>query len=89
MAFHYPDKAAARAALYDAALLLLEADLQLACLDFATVDCLSKLCSRINQGQEICPSPVGWPEQCPSREDHTGSSDPYNSPALAGWGSID
>lgn len=59
MAFHYANKEEAKAALYDAAMVLLEADPHLG-LPFrlTTVSDLSDLCHRIANGQPISKSPL-------------------------------
>ena len=58
MAFHYQDADEARAAIYDAALLLLEADHHLGVLDLPTVQQLSRVCHRIAHGEPVSKSPL-------------------------------
>jgi hypothetical protein len=53
MAFHYRSDAEARAAIYDAALLLLEADHAIGVLDLPTVQRLSDVCHRIANEQPV------------------------------------
>jgi hypothetical protein len=59
MAFHFHDKEAARAAIYDAALLLLQADAAVSLpIGLLAVTELSELCRAIEQGRKISRSPV-------------------------------
>lgn len=59
MAFHYGSPEEARAALYDAALVLLEADPQIGLpFSLGTITDLSNLCRRIADGQQISRSPL-------------------------------
>jgi hypothetical protein len=60
MAFHFQDREAARTALYDAAVLILEADLAVSLqpLSLATVQELSALCRAIEGGRKVSRSPV-------------------------------
>ncbi len=58
MAFHYKSKEEARAAIYDAALLILQADTNLALpIGPVTIQELSELCRKIESGAPISGSP--------------------------------
>lgn len=59
MAFHFQDKQAARAAIHDAALLLLQADAAVALpIGPLTVKDLGELCRRVQEGESLSRSPV-------------------------------
>jgi hypothetical protein len=59
MAFHFQDREAARAALYDAAVLILEADSAVSLpIGPLTVADLSELCRRVQKGEPLSRSPV-------------------------------
>ena len=59
MAFHFESKDKARAALYDAALLILQADAAIALpVTKTTIEELSKLCRMIENGYRISRSPL-------------------------------
>ena len=59
MAFHFQNKEAARKAIYDAALLLLEADAAVALpIGPLTVADLSEVCHRIAHGKPLSRSPI-------------------------------
>ena len=59
MAFHYKSKEEARAAIYDAAMLILQADTNLALpIGPVTVAELSELCRKIELGASISGSPL-------------------------------
>ena len=59
MAFHYKTKEEARATIYDAAMLILQADAQLALpIGPLTIQELSELCRKIESGEPISGSPL-------------------------------
>lgn len=58
MAFHFHNEAEAKAAIYDAAMLLLEADHHLGVLDLPSVQRLGDVCHRIANGQPVSSSPL-------------------------------
>lgn len=59
MAFHFHDKEAARAAIYDAALLLLQVDAAVSLpIGPLTIADLSELCRRVQEGKPLSRSPV-------------------------------
>lgn len=59
MAFHYKTKEEARAAIYDAAMLILQADIQIALpIGSLTVSELSEVCRRIESGAKLSRSPI-------------------------------
>lgn len=59
MAFHFDSPASARAAVYDAALLILQADHAIALpIGLGTVAELSEVCRRIEAGEKLSRSPI-------------------------------
>jgi hypothetical protein len=60
MAFHYSTKEEARAAIYDAAILILEADaaISLAPISISTIQELSDLARSISAGEKVSCSPL-------------------------------
>lgn len=58
MAFHYKTKEEARAAIYDAAMLILQADAQVALqIGLFAIQGLSELCRKVESGEPISRSP--------------------------------
>jgi hypothetical protein len=58
MVFHYRSEEEARAAIYDAAMLILQADIQIALpIGSLTVSELSEVCRRIESGAKLSRSP--------------------------------
>lgn len=59
MAFHYHSTEEARAAIYDAAMLLLQADAKVALpINIQTIKELGEICWRIEHGEKLSKSPL-------------------------------